>query len=141
MAQFARETIKIPSDLGPQDRKQLAEEIIDFIIENAKSGVGARKHGESFRYYPLSSKPYTEEYAKKKGVSRTSVDLTYDDEMLNAMEVISTKKGEVTIGYKQGNDQNGKAEGNIIGSYGKSPNKKKARPFIGITQKDLLELL
>jgi hypothetical protein len=60
-------------------------------------------------------------------------------EMMNAIKQIKSgnKKGEITIGFHR-NKIERKAEGNIIGSYGRSPRiyPDKARPFLDILKKD-----
>lgn len=81
---------------------------------------------------------YTKEYAAFKGVGRNEVDLTLDDEMLVSMEMVSQRSGQVRVGYDSGNPEQPKAEGNIKGSYGKPrANSKKARPFLGISKRQL----
>lgn len=86
---------------------------------------------------------YTADYAKEKGVSRESVDLFLDGELLENLKVLSHKKGEVIIGYdKEDEALNGKAEGNILGTYGQSePIPGKKRDFLGITKGDLKGVL
>lgn len=83
-------------------------------------------------------KKYTKEYAELKGVGVGDVDLTLDGEMLSELELVSHKSGEITIGYSDPSSElAGKVEGNRTGSYGKSPDPKKARDFLGIAQSDL----
>ena len=131
--------IKVPKDLTKEDRIELAEDIIDFIQKRTKAGIGFRK--KTGRNYNLARVPYTRKYAKRKGTSRTSVDLTLSTEMLESIELLNHASGSITIGYEKGSDVNDKAEGNQIGSYGRSPNKNKARPFLGLSKADLAVLL
>ena len=127
--------IVVPKDLTPSDRVELAEDIIQFIQTRTSGGVGFRKG----RNYRLSEKPYTKEYAQRKGSSR--VDLTLTTEMLDSIDLLAHRNGSITVGYQAGSRVNDKAEGNQTGSYGRSPNSKKARPFLGLTLRDLDTLL
>jgi hypothetical protein len=137
--------IQVPEEASSnaEARARLAENIISFIIERTRGGTGVRRRGKGFENYDLSSKPYTKEYADFKGTSVSDVDLTLSEEMLDAIQYFPSKSsaGLIVIGYKAGTKVNAKAEGNQIGSYGRSPNPKKARPFLGITRADLLGLL
>lgn len=119
-------------------RDEFAGTIIDYIIERTSEGTG---------YNPSTGRPknlkavrYSKEYAEEKGVGRSDVDLILDGNMLNALQHLKSKSNsdELVIGYRAGSKENGKAEGNQTGSYGKpSPNPRKARPFLGLTKKDL----
>ena len=130
--------IQIPKDLSPDERIELSEAVIDFIRNRTQNGTGYRK--ETGRNYSLASKPYTKAYAGRKGVSRSDVDLTLSTEMLESIELLSHSSGSITVGYKPGR-VNDKAEGNQKGSYGRSPNSKKARPFLGLSNADLQAIL
>lgn len=117
--------INIDDDLGPAERQEVAEDIIEFIRDRTQRGIG------------LDGKfpGYTKQYAKKKG--QTNVDLTLSSEMLESIELLSHKKGSLLIGFKNNTTANAKAEGNQTGSYGRSPNSSKARPFLGLSLEDL----
>lgn len=117
--------IAIDDDLDPSERVELAQEIIEHIKKRTQRGVGLQGR------FP----GYSKEYRKKKGQSK--VDLTLSSEMLESMELLSHKKGSVLIGFKNGTDANAKAEGNQLGSYGRSPNPSKARPFLGVSTEEL----
>lgn len=124
--------IVIPRNLKPIQREVIAEEIIDFIRD--RSFAGLDKDNKKFVRY-------TEGYAKKKGVNRGDVDLVLEGEMMDELRVISHKPGQILIGYENGTTANAKAEGNITGSYGKDPDPKKARNFLGISKKDLTNII
>ncbi len=124
--------IEIPEGFSPAERQEIGEAIIQFIKDRCDAGFGVRPHGRGFRTYAFPE--YTEEYAKKKGSRR--VDLVLNDEMLNAMEILSTSRDSITIGYEAGTEENAKAEGNQIGSYGRAPNPAKARRFLGLTREE-----
>ena len=125
MMAWQRTRIDVDPDLSPDEREALADEVIDFIIKRSKKGKGIHTK------FPK----YSKEYAKKKG--QTNVDLTLSDEMLQEIELLSSKKGSILIGYRNGTEVNAKAEGNQTGSYGRSPNASKARPFLGLSGKDM----
>lgn len=120
---WQRTRIKIPEDLDSQERVELASDILLFIKDRTQSG-----RNRANRKFP----PYSKEYFKSG-----TVDLTLSEDMLNDMRLLSHNRGSLLIGYENGTQSNDKAEGNQTGSYGRSPNPKKARPFLGITKKDL----
>jgi hypothetical protein len=124
--------IKIPKEFKPAERLVIADEIIDFIRDRTASGLD--KNNNKF-------KKYSKQYAKKKGVDIDDVDLILEGDMLDKLKPLKTSSGEIVIGYEKGDEVNGKAEGNILGSYGKEPNKKKARDFLGISREDLADIL
>lgn len=129
---WMRTKIQIPKHLRPSQREMLGEEVVDFIINRSAAGID--KRGRKF-------KKYTESYAKHKGVDVTDVDLVLTGDMMDELKVLNHKNGEITIGYDKDSDINGKVEGNITGSYGKDPNPKKSRDFLGITKQDLYSIL
>lgn len=132
---WQRTRINLPARYSKSDRVAIASEIIDFIRERSQSGRGINPNtGRNKRFVR-----YTDEYAKREG--KTNVDLTLNDEMLRAMRLISDRPDSLLIGYENGTEENAKAEGNQIGSYGRSPNPEKARPFLGITNADLNRIL
>lgn len=130
MAKFKRFfDVKIPKKLKPEQRIALARDVIDFI--KGRTASGEDKNGNKF-------KEYTEEYASKKGTSRGNVDLILSGEMLEALKLISHKKGELRIGYESGDPNLGKAEGNVLGTYGQpKPIPGKKRDYMGISKKDV----
>lgn len=129
---YTREKIKIPTSIKPRDRVRIAEVIIDHIIN--RSAAGLDRNNKKF-------KKYSKEYAEKKGVGLSDVDLILSGEMLEELELVSHKNGEIVIGYKDPSDElAGKVEGNRIGSYGGEPRQSKARDFLGLPM-DELEIL
>lgn len=135
MAKQQKVTIELPSWVNPDDVDEIGEAIVQFIRDRTDTGVGvtARGKGWAAKDFP----DYTQEYADRKGVNVSNVDLQLSDEMLDALGVLKTGKRAVTIGYEAGDDLNGRVEGNRIGSYGRAPNPRKARDFLGITKADL----
>lgn len=126
---WIREKIKLPKTFKPKDRVKIAEVIIDHIINRSVAGLD--KNNKKFP-------GYSKEYAEKKGVGQGDVDLILSGEMLESIQLLSHKSGEVVIGFDKSDEElNGKAEGNILGSYGREPNKKKARDFLGMPDDEL----
>jgi len=114
-------------------------EVIDFIVDRSKKGKD--KDNKSFPGY---SQSYVKSQDfKNAGKSKNKVNLTLSSEMLNSIELLKHKPGEIVVGFdKSDEDLNNKAEGNILGTYGKdTPNPKKARDFLGIAKKDLNKIL
>lgn len=130
---WVREKIKLPKSIKPAERKQIASVVIDHIIN--RSIAGYDKNNKKFP-------KYSKEYAEKKGVGLSDVDLLLSGEMLESIQLLSDKSGELVIGFNKSDDElNGKAEGNILGSYGGEPNSKKARDFLGINDDELQTLI
>jgi hypothetical protein len=125
---WVRTTIEIPKSLKPREREVFGEAVVEFIRQRTLSGLD--KNNRKFA-------KYTKEYAERKGVSRDDVDLFLDGEMLENLKVLSHSAGKIMIGYDKGDEINGKAEGNILGTYGQPSPVTKPRDFLGITKKDL----
>lgn len=81
---------------------------------------------------------YTKAYKNFKGQS--NVDLRLSSEMLDTLDLIKSAEGSITLGWKN-KTQREKAEGNILGSYGREPNPAKARRFLGISKSELSEII
>lgn len=123
----------LPSGLTPKERLAIGQDVITFIQTTAiNKNKGFNRDTGRYRQFPA----YTKAYAKKKRTSPGNVDLVLSADMFNAMGVTVNRPDSVTIGFLDPS-QNGKAEGNQIGSYGRSPNPRKARPFLGISKKEL----
>lgn len=134
---WQRVRINVPESLSPDLRKELGDLMVDKMIENAEEGIGVRKSDSGIRRRRFPG--YTRDYIDFKGQS--NVDLTLSGDMLQDLKVISHKKGSILIGFDNGSQSNAKAEGNILGSYGRKPNRSKARDFLGLTAADLKELI
>jgi hypothetical protein len=129
--------VEIPDNLKPQERLQLADLVIEHIVDRTKRGLD--KEGKGF---PKYSKEYIQSLDfKNAGKSPSRVDLQLTGDMLAALKLLGNKKGEIRIGFENGTIENSKAEGNILGSYGREPNPRKARDFLGIENKKLKELI
>lgn len=130
-------TLAIPKDLDPAQRAQLADLITEHIVDRTQRGID--KNGNAF---PKYSKEYIKSLDfKNAGKSAGRVDLQLSGDMLAALGLISSRNGQIIIGFQNGSRENDIAEGNILGSYGRSPNSSKARDFLGIDQIKLRELI
>lgn len=136
---WQRVRIEIPEDFSSEEKLSIGRSIIEFIQERAiEKNTGFNPDTGRNKKFPK----YTKEYAAKKGSSATDVNLVLSADMFNAMDVLSVSKGAVTIGFENGTPENGKAEGNQLGTYGqKSPIPGKARPFLGIQKNDLERII
>ncbi len=130
--------IKIPKGFSPSERKEIALDIISYIQDRA---LDKNKGYDPSTGKEIKFPKYNPDYAKKKGVGAGDVDLTLSAKMLNAIEVLSHKPDSITIGFKD-RDQNAKAEGNQLGTYGQpKPIPGKARPFLGLPEAALNRIL
>lgn len=128
---WQRTRIELPKSVDPG---QAGELIIEYIRERTQQGTGIRSNG---RLYDFPA--YSEAYRKWKG--QRKVDLTLSEDMLSEMRVLSVKGSSITIGFENGTEANAKAEGNQIGSYGRDPNPRKARSFLGVNKAELQAIL
>lgn len=129
--------IEIPNGFSPELREEIGEAMIVMIKDRSALGTGVKPSGKYFKTYNFPE--YSKKYAERKGSTR--VDLVYDDVMLNDIRVLSHKADSILIGFENGSKENAKAEGNQLGSYGRSPDSKKARRFLGITKEELDAIL
>lgn len=141
MAKWQKVAITIPKRFGPTERQAIAQDVIDFIITRTRDGKD--KDGKKFK--GLYSKSYQASLDYKiagKPKSGKPIDLTLTGEMLDSLGLLNEKPGALTIGYEKGADINGKVEGNRLGTYGtNTPNKDRARDFLGIDQTQLKKIL
>lgn len=129
--------VKIPNDYSPLEREAISERIIEFVIKRTQES----KDFEGNRF-PKYSKAYKNSLDFKIAGKTGKVDLTLSGEMLNSIVKLNDRAGSITIGFEDGDPNNGKAEGNIKGTYGSSvPNPAKARRFLGISDNDLDDIL
>jgi hypothetical protein len=118
-----------------EEREAIAVEIIDKIRDRTKDGKD--KRGNAFA-------PYSKEYKNSQNFSiagkDSKVNLTLSGDMLDSMEIISNSAGKVVIGYGPDNNEQGKAEGNILGTYGQDHKVAPKRDFLGISARELKEI-
>lgn len=90
---------------------------------------------------------YSEEYKnsmdfKNAGKSKNALpNLQLSGDMLAALKVLDSTRNYITVGFEKGSDENGKADGNIRGTYGKPAPVGPKRDFLGISEKDLVKLV
>lgn len=124
--------IKIPKGLSKSDRDSIGNDIIQYIIDRTQSGKGA----DGKKYPGADANKYSKSYGKKG-----TVDLTDSGEMLfDALQITVNNKEEIAVGVPLGSQAWGKAKGNILGSYGRSPNPNKARNFLDIGESDMRKI-
>lgn len=131
--------IEIPKDYGPKEREAIAHDVLEFIRTRTHDKQ-VDKNGKAFPGY---SKDYIKSQDFKiAGKSKGSVNLTLSGDMLAALDLLNHKSGNIRIGFERGSEENARADGNIRGTYGQdSPNRKKARDFLGIKPNELERIL
>jgi len=137
-AKWQRVKIEIPDDYGPLERQAIATEVLDFIRTRTQT-KGLDKRNRSLPGYSDAYKNSLD--FKIAGKSKSKVDLTLSGDMLGAMDLLSHRPGEITVGFENGSDENARADGNIRGTYGKSKPVAPARDFLGIAPGDLKKIL
>lgn len=137
-AKWQRISLDIPDDLTPRQRQRVADLVIDHIITRTERGID--KDGNRF---PAYSEEYIKSHEfKVAGKSKNKVNLTLSGDMLASLELLSDKKGKITIGFEKGSEENARADGNIRGTYGSSKgNAEKARDFLGIDDVTLKKII
>ena len=133
--------VDIPDDknYSQSDLEAIGEAVVDYVRERTQDGKSWRNR---------SFAGYSESYAKSldfkiAGKSKGDVNLTLSGDMLGALEVLAVKRGRIKIGIDAGKfpQEAGKAEGNILGTYGQSKPVGPKRDFLGITKADLNRIL
>lgn len=136
-AQWQRFIIEIPEEYTARERRAIAQDIIDRIVERTQDGKS--KRGKQFAGY---SKAYAESLNFKiAGKSKGDVNLTQSGDMLGALDILEQKVGSITIGFENGSPENGVADGNIRGTYGQGSQVGPKRDFLGITKNELKAIL
>lgn len=138
---YAKTKISLPSNYTADERRAIADDLIDHIRERSKEGKGPGDRpwsGAAGKY----SKSYKQSFEFKGKKDKSKVTLELFGDMLSSIELISNRPGEIEIGIKKSDEDYSKAEGNIRGTYGsKAPIKGKARPFMDIADDELRKLL
>ena len=137
----AKKQWKIPIQLSnkysERELKAIGMDVIDRIVTRSQN-ENVDKNGNKF---PAYSETYSKSLDFKNAGKSGDVDLTLSGDMLASLKILEIKKGKVVVGFEKG-IENDKAEGNILGTYGTDkPNKKKARDFLGITDKEKEKIL
>jgi hypothetical protein len=124
----------LPENLTKDERWLIGEAVIEFIRERTAAG-----HNKFHRKWAGEAGKYTDAYKAASGKTEP-VDLLASGDMLEALTVLKNSPDNLEIGIKRSDENFGKALGNILGSYGREPNAKKARPFLEILKRDLLDI-
>lgn len=125
---IASTRIEVKKSLSAAQRREVAQDIIDYIRDRTAQGKG-----KSGRPWGGKASQYSKSYGKNP-----PVDLVLSGDMLNSLQLLANKPGEITIGVPLGDKDWGKAKGNILGTYGKkSPIPGKARRFLDISRNEV----
>jgi len=137
-ANWQRVWVSIPKRYTPDERRAIAQEIVEMIRKRTADGKDRRSN--PFPNYSLAYRQSLD--FKNAGKSASAVNLTLSGDMLGALDVLSEKPGAVMIGFQNGTEENARADGNIRGTYGQpSPIPGKRRDFLGLTQAELKMIL
>lgn len=137
MAKFKRKiTEKVSSKYTAAERKAITQDVVDFIRK--RTDKGKDKNNKSF---PSYSKEYKSSTTFKESGKSSKVNLKLTEDMMNDFDGLSSSKGEIAYGFKANSDELGKAEGNVLGTYGQKTSTGKKRDFMGITKGDLSKIL
>lgn len=113
----------VPKDFNEEDRALAARLIINQIQENTSNSLD--RNGKLFHKY---SEQYKQSLDFKNAGKTNRVNLELSGDMMASLELVSSRAGEVTIGYKLGDSLAGQVEGvQLI----------QDRKFIGLPQKQL----
>jgi len=129
--------IKISRKYNEQERMAIAADVIEYIRDRSAKGLGPDRVPWQGQYSPGYVKSLDFKIAgKNKGL----INQRLSGDMLTELSLLESDKGKIIIGYDKGSPQHGKAEGNIIGSYGKPSGRKSlARPFIKVTSDEMIK--
>jgi len=117
---------EIGAEIPRNKRAEARQAIADFVKESVLAKIADGKSPVSGGPWKRSlSKEYKGVKADQSGVGYANLELSGD--LLDALEVV-VDGSEVVL--RVSGDQADKAEGNNLGSYGKSPDDSKARRFI-----------
>jgi len=128
--------LEIPKGLTKKQRAEIADLVIEYMVDRTLSG----KDAEGKRF-PKYSKSYTESLDFKNAGKSKKVNLQLSGDMLAAIDLLKDQDGKIVVGIDPKSDEAGRAEGNILGSYGGDPDPKKARNFLGIDKKRLNKII
>jgi len=137
MAEQQKFLIELSDKYSAEERRAIAAEVIQRITERTRD-EGKDKNNRTFKGYSESYKGSLDFKIAGKG---SKVDLTLTGEMIDSMQLLKTRPGQIEIGYKAGDEINGKVEGNRLGTYGKPQPVAPPRDFLGITKSDLQDIL
>lgn len=138
--------IRINPEFDSSTRKAIASDVIIRILKRSDEGLGVSGQPDDLGLYTGTENfpKYTPEYIRSEEFRRagktSTVDLKLSKRMLADLQLLDDGEGFIELGFKNPKE-NAKAEGNIIGSYGRTPNASKARNFLGITTQEYEEIV
>ena len=122
--------------LDEDQRLAVADLIVERIVNRTDKGID--KNDKPFVGYSQSYKDSLDFKIAGKG----KVNLQLSGDMLAALSVLDVTSRSAVIGFERGSEENGKADGNIRGTYGRSkPIAGKARDFLGISYEELSKII
>ncbi len=130
-------------DMTPAQKREFADLAIERIYDRANEGKHLDASGSRVVPMPKYSASYVDSLDFKiAGKSKNKPDLQLSGDMLASIKLLKPLRDGVEIGFAASDrENNGKAEGNMLGTYGTdTPNAKKARRFLGLTPKEIREI-
>lgn len=128
--------VTIPEGLTKRERLAIADGIIEFIVNRTQNGRDKRNMKFRGSYSDSYKKSLDYANAGKTG----EINLTLSGDMLAAIELIADQGNSLTIGITDP-DVVGRAEGNILGTYGQPRQVAPKRDFLGIVPGDLKKII
>jgi hypothetical protein len=112
----------------PKDRREeAAQAVAEYVLEQIHSYSADGKTSVAGGLWKRKlSKGYLKEKEHESSANFANLELT--GELMDSLEADANSRGDVTVSVPS--DQAGKAEGNLIGSYGREEDPKKARQFM-----------
>lgn len=133
--------IKISPAYTDEERRAIARDLVKYIKDRTEDGKGPGGKpwsGEAGKY----SDEYKKSLEFKIAGKGSTVDLSLSGDMLDSLDLLSSQRGQVRIGFQNGSDENARADGNIRGTYGQDkPIPGKARPFLNLTKEEIASVL
>jgi hypothetical protein len=131
--------INVSKRYTEDERLAIAYEVLEYIRDRSAKGLGPDRQKWNGKYSPGYTKSLDFRIA---GKSKGKINQTLSGDMLTELELVDHDDGKIVVGYSSSNDQQGKAEGNIIGSYGKSTGSRTlARDFIKLSKDEIKNIL
>lgn len=121
--------VKVPRASRADARDEVADFVKEQILSRTADGRTSVKGGKWKR---TLSPEYKKKKSEESSADFANLELTGD--MLDALETSVVGKN---IRIEVAGDEAGKAEGNLTGSYGRSPNLKNARQFMPVDDQEL----
>lgn len=141
MSEATEREIEISSLYTPAERKAIAIDIINYLQKRTKKGLGpdgkpwegpAGEYSDSYRQ--------SLDFKQKRNKGKVTLELSGD--MLTSIALIESNRGKLKYGVPSGDAEEGRAEGNILGTYGQAePIEGKARDFLSLSSEEIKRIL